>query len=235
MHGRRMERAVILAGALAALNIAGASSMRQVSAADAARDFTQWDKDISEFQKQDSKRLFPPGEVVFVGSSSVRLWDLPKWFGEATALNRGFGGSQICDSVHFVDELVLRHKPRLVVLYAGDNDVAAGKSADEVHADFQAFTASVHKALPETRIVFISIKPSLARWEQRDTQQAANKLIAADCEADPLLDFVDVWPEMLDANGTPKKELYRDDGLHMSDAGYAVWVELTKPYLEKQD
>lgn len=192
-----------------------------------------WNAAIAEFEKEDADRPPPQNGVVFVGSSSIRLWDLAVSFPELPAINRGFGGSQACDAAHFAEQLVVKHRPRLVVFYSGDNDVAAGKTAEQVHHDFREFVGNVRKGLPETPIVIFSIKPSIARWKLRDVMQAANKLIAADAEEkDSQLVFIDVWPAMLAENGEPRKELFREDGLHMNDEGYKVWTELLRPHLE---
>lgn len=191
-----------------------------------------WEETIAAFEATDAKE--PPAKqgVLFVGSSSIRMWDLKKSFPGLPVINRGFGGSQICHATHFVDRLIAPHDPRVVVFYAGDNDIAAGKGPEQVHEDFRAFVAAVRKSLPKTPIVFIAIKPSIARWKLAEEIQAANKLIAADCEKDETLEFVDVWPAMLGEDGQPRKELLRDDRLHMTDAGYAVWTELLMPHLD---
>ena len=110
-----------------------------------------WEKDIAKFEAEDRTNPPPHESILFVGSSSIRGWRLPKYFPELTTINRGFGGSQICDSTHFLDRLVLKHRPQVVVIYAGDNDVAAGKSAEQVHRDFLAFVVGVHATLPETK------------------------------------------------------------------------------------
>jgi len=203
-------------------------------AADADGDADPWAADMAAFEKQDAERPFEQGGIVFVGSSSIRLWDLGKWFPDLPVLNRGFGGSQIVDSVKHVDLLIVRHKPRLVVFYGGDNDVAGGKSAEQVHADFQALVAAVRKPLPEAQIVCISIKPSILRWEMRETQRAANKLIREECENGESLEFVDVWPAMLGEDGAPRKELFVEDGLHLNEAGYEIWVQLLRPHLKSE-
>jgi lysophospholipase L1-like esterase len=163
------------------------------------------------------------------------MWDLAKSFPGLTAINRGFGGSQICDATQFVDVLVVKYKPRLIVFYAGDNDVNAGKSAEQVHVDFRAFVARVRKSLRETPMVYISIKPSMARWAQRETQRDANRLIAADCAEDETLEFVDVWPVMLGEDGEPRKELFVEDGLHLNQAGYKAWAALVRPHLTRNE
>jgi lysophospholipase L1-like esterase len=191
-----------------------------------------WAHAIKAFEKQDAKEPPPQGAVVFVGSSSIRLWDLKKSFPDLPAVNRGFGGSQMCDSAHYAEQLVIKLHPRVVVLYAGDNDIAAGKKPEQVHHDFRDFTEKVRKGLPEARLIFISIKPSVARWKLADKMREANKLIAADCEKDEKLKFLDVWPVMLGPDGQPRKEIFRDDNLHMTEAGYAEWTKLLRPLLE---
>ena len=192
----------------------------------------RWAVDMRRFDKYDEEHPPQPGGIVFVGSSSIRLWDLHKSFPESKALNRGFGGSQIADSVRNLDRLVLRHKPAVVVMYAGDNDISGGKTPEVVLMDFEAFVAGIRKELPETKIAYIAIKPSIARWKLADTMQQANAAIKAFCERTEGCEFVDVWPAMLDEAGQPREELYVKDGLHLSAKGYAVWNELVRPHLK---
>jgi lysophospholipase L1-like esterase len=192
-----------------------------------------WEEAIAAYEAADVKAPPPKQGVLFIGSSSIRLWDLKKSFPDLPVINRGFGGSQICHATHFVDRLITPHDPRVIVFYAGDNDIAAGKDAEQVYDDFRAFVAAVRKSLPKTPIVYIAIKPSIARWKLAEQIKAANRLIAADCEKDETLQFVDVWPKMLGEDGKPRSELLRDDKLHMTPAGYAVWTELLLPHLKK--
>ncbi|MEM9353426.1 MAG: GDSL-type esterase/lipase family protein [Planctomycetota bacterium] len=180
---------------------------------------------MARFAAADEAAPSEPGGVVFVGSSSIRLWKLGESFPEWSALNRGFGGSELCDSVHYFDLLVAKHKPAAVVLYAGDNDVAAGKTAERVHADFRAFAAKLDAALPECRLLYVAIKPSLSRWDKAAEMKRANDLIAADCGEDERHTFVDIWAPMLGGDGRPRKELFVSDGLHLSKEGYAFWNE----------
>jgi lysophospholipase L1-like esterase len=215
---------------LVGASMAARSHALEPSTSDASEsDPAAWKDELQAFAKLDADKMPPPGAVLFVGSSSIRLWDLAKSFPELVAINRGFGGSQICDSTLRANELVVKYKPRLIVFYAGDNDVNSGKSAEQVHVDFTAFVAKVRKSLPKTPIVCISIKPSIARWDQRETQREANRRIAADCEKDETLEFVDVWPVMLGEDGEPKQEIFQSDRLHMNDEGYKLWVELLGP------
>lgn len=192
----------------------------------------RWAEEIAQFRRHDAESPPPAGAVVFVGSSSIRLWDLAKSFPGLAAINRGFGGSHLCDAVHYADLLVANHQPSKIVLYAGDNDLAAGKTADQVLGDFQQFVAEIRRSSAETPIIFIAIKPSPDRWKLRAEQQRANRLIAKECGAGKNLHFVDVWQAMLGADGVPRAQFFQEDGLHLNDAGYAVWTKLLRPLLD---
>jgi lysophospholipase L1-like esterase len=191
----------------------------------------RWAKEMAAFEEQDRKDP-AVGGVVFVGSSSIRLWDLKKSFPDVPALNRGFGGSVIPDSVAHVDLLVIRHKPRIVIFYAGDNDIAAGHTPQQVFNDYKAFVAKVHAALPATRIAFIAIKPSIQRWALVDKVRAANALVREHAAADDRLGFVDVDGPMLGWDEKPRKDLFIADGLHMTPKGYELWTTLVRPFIE---
>jgi len=192
----------------------------------------RWEETIGKFVASDKENPPEQGGVVFVGSSSIRGWKLSKYFPDLPAINRGFGGSEICDSTHYFDDLVAKHQPRVVVFYAGDNDVAGGKNAFQVLADFRSFADKMEKQLPESKLLYIAIKPSIARWKMADTMAEANTLIATVCETEEQWRFVDIWEPMLGDDGKPREELYVKDGLHLSHEGYKLWTELVKPHLE---
>ena len=193
-----------------------------------------FEAEIKAFEAADREKPPPEGAVLFVGSSSIRLWaTLAEDFPGVRAINRGFGGSQVADSTRFADRIVLPYKPRQVVLYAGDNDIAAGKTPEQVLADFKAFVDKVHRALPEAKITYIAIKPSTARWHLVEQIREANRLIKALCdrpedEGDRLA-FADVFTPMLGDDGMPRKELLVEDGLHLSREGYRLWAEVLRP------
>jgi lysophospholipase L1-like esterase len=191
-----------------------------------------WAGEIAKFEAADQATPFAPGGIVFVGSSSIRLWDLASAFPGRRVLNRGFGGTQILDSVRHLDRLVIGHKPATVVFYAGDNDLSAGRTPHQVLADFEAFAAGVHAALPSTRIAFIGIKPSIARWALIAKVRDANRLVRDFCDRDDRLGFVDVDAAMLGWDGKPRPELFVKDGLHMSPKGYEIWNMLVRPFIE---
>jgi uncharacterized sulfatase len=194
--------------------------------------FARWEKEVQAIEHRDREKAPAPGGVVFAGSSSIRLWDLTKSFPDVPAINSGFGGSQIADVTHFAGRLVLKHKPRAVVFYAGDNDIAAGKSPAQVADDFRAFAAAVHRDLPKTKVLFLAVKPTPARWRLFDVQTRANALVESYCRGIEWLQFVDVVKPMLGADGKPRPELYALDGLHLNEQGYKVWAELLRPHLK---
>ncbi|HEX4129950.1 MAG TPA: neutral/alkaline non-lysosomal ceramidase N-terminal domain-containing protein [Pirellulales bacterium] len=194
---------------------------------------SKWAEAIEAFATQDREHPPQPGGIVFVGSSSIRRWPLQEYFPELPVLNRGFGGSQLADSVEFAYNIVTPYKPSTVVLYAGDNDLAAGKSPQEVAADFEAFIRKVRPALPEAKILYLSIKPSPKRWSIVDKGREANRLIEhwIATSGDKRLEFVDVATPLLGNDGQPRPELYADDKLHLSDAGYKIWADILRPLL----
>ena len=187
--------------------------------------------ELMAFHQQDLAGRPPPGGVVFVGSSSIRFWNLDASFPGRKYLNRGFGGSQIADSIANLELLVLRHAPNTVVFYAGDNDIAFGKTPDRVAADFRSLARDVHARLPDARILFLAIKPSIARWNLVGPMREANRQIREHCALDPRLAYVDVHTPMIGPDGRPRADLLYADGLHLSAAGYALWTQLVAPLL----
>ncbi len=220
-YSRRMGR-VLAALACAAACLGGLAAGQEAG----------FEKELAAFEAQDKAAPPMPGGVVFVGSSSIRLWDLKGSFPELGAVNRGFGGSQIADSVEHADLLVLRRKPRTVIFYAGDNDLAAGKTPAAVAADYKTFVEKVWAGLPDLRIAFIGIKPSLQRWAIVDKVREANALIRAYSATDDRLGYVDVDGPMLGWDEKPRLDLFQPDGLHMTPKGYALWTTLVRPFVE---
>jgi lysophospholipase L1-like esterase len=222
----RMSRLIRIAVLLAAAASGTVAFARTPEAATPDR----WEEALAAFAAADLKNAPEPGAVLFVGSSSIRLWDgLEEQFEDARVLKRGFGGSRLADCVKHLDRLVVNYRPRLVLLYAGDNDLAEGGSPEDVLARVQAFAEGVHGRLPETRVVFISIKPSPARRALLQKARAANDLVRAYADRHPLVDYVDVFTPMLAVDGSPRAELFRKDELHLNDQGYALWRKIIRP------
>jgi lysophospholipase L1-like esterase len=217
------------AAAALVLFLVGAGLARAAMPAASA---SRWEPDIRAFEASDREQMPAPGGIVFIGSSSIRGWDVAKSFPGLPVINRGFGGSQIADSVEFADRIVIPYKPKTVVFYAGDNDINSGKTPQQVLRDYREFVAKVHGALPDGKIVFIAIKPSLRRWNLVGTMREANKLVREYSDSNAKLEFVDVDPPMLGSDGKPRPELFVEDGLHMTAEGYRVWTALVRPFLE---
>jgi lysophospholipase L1-like esterase len=195
-----------------------------VAPASAPTTASAFEPEIAAIEAQDNVDRAPRGGIVFVGSSSIRLWpNLASDFPDAPVLNHGFGGSTLQDVVYFAPRIVLPYTPRIIVLYAGDNDLAAGRSPEQVLGDYTAFVRLVRRALPATRLIFISIKPSPSRSALAEPMRAANALIAQAITRDTLATFVDLFTPMLGASGRPRPELFQADSLHMTPAGYALW------------
>lgn len=194
----------------------------------------RWEPQIAAFEKADSKDPPPKDAILFVGSSSIRGWKLKKYFPELKTINRGFGGSQMSDSLHYADRIVIPHRPKAIVVYAGDNDIAKGKSPEVVARDYQAFVKKVRGELPNVRVLFIAIKPSLKRWKLIEDIRKANKMISKLTSEDPLQEFIDIDTPMLGGDGKPRKELFVKDGLHLSHAGYVLWSNATVAAINKK-
>lgn len=193
---------------------------------------SRWEKDIEAIEKRIASGTSAKDGIVFVGSSSIRLWKLEKYFPGMMAANHGFGGSVLADSVQYFDRIVVPVRPRVIVMYAGDNDIASKKTPEMVASDFQEFLRLVDEKIPECeRVIYIAIKPSVKRWAMAETMQVANRKIEAMCRNHPRGAFLDTWPLMLDANGMPKAELLQEDGLHLNDAGYLIWSDALRPLL----
>ncbi|GAB4131308.1 MAG: hypothetical protein Kow0040_10500 [Thermogutta sp.] len=193
-------------------------------------DPTRWESDIRKFEEQDRLQSPPKDPVLFVGSSSIRLWDTAKSFPEWPTLNRGFGGSQIHEVTHFADRIVLPYRPRLIVFYAGDNDLASGVDPDTVLERFQTFVKKLRDAELRAPIIFVGIKPSVARWRLIDKIREANRKIQEWAENHPEQDvhFLSVEKPMLDDQGFPRGDLLREDGLHLNQRGYEIWNDLLR-------
>lgn len=191
-----------------------------------------FEEDIRNFQEADRENPPSPGGVLFLGSSSIRMWALEQWFPGLDALNRGYGGSYISDSIFYADRILLPYRPRSVIFYAGDNDLADGKNPEKVFLDYRDMAGIILTNLPETDFVFISIKPSISRWELIEEIRLVNGWIQEFCRGNPRLHFLDIEKAMLTERGKPDPSLFLEDGLHLNEKGYRIWTEMLRPLLE---
>lgn len=193
----------------------------------------RWKKELDAFAVADRQQMPPPGGVLFVGSSSIRFWNgLETAFDDQpVVIKRGFGGSRLSESADLVHRLVVPYQPRLVVLYAGENDIHEGVSPTELLAHFQRFVQQVQGALPATRVAWMAIKPSPSRLALMATMREANLLIQTHVLQHDNLDYIDVHTAMLDNDGRPRPELFLRDQLHLSAEGYGLWRQIVSAHL----
>lgn len=217
---RRLALAIVFS--VLALLIIGAEPVKSV-----------WESSIAAFEADDQKSPPPADPILFVGSSTIRMWNLKKFLPELVALNRGFGGSAFSDLSFFFDRVVLPYNPSIAVVYSGDNDIASGKSPEQVATDYAAFHTKFRAAFPDTPLIFLAIKPSIQRWALYDKMKEANRRIAEQHKADARFTALDLGPLMLGEDGKPRAELFIKDGLHLSDAGYKLWSEELIPLIER--
>ncbi len=194
--------------------------------------FAKWEKAISDFERHDITNPPPKGCVVFIGSSTIARWKtLAEDFPGLPVVNRGFGGSEIVDATHFAARVIFPYEPKTVVLRAGGNDLWASNSVAKVFGDYQDFVATVHAKLPDAKIVFLSLSPSLARWSQHEKEKALNSLIAEDIRGKSYLQYIETYDVPLGTNGLPRAELFVADKLHFNADGYKLFAERIRPQM----
>lgn len=198
----------------------------------APHDFARWEPEIKAFEAADRATPPPAGACLFIGSSTIRMWSTPAQdFPDHKVLNRGFGGSEIADSAHLPDRIVIPYRPRQVFLRAGGNDIHAGRPAEEVAADFADFVMRIHDRLPDTEVVFISLCPAPVRWAEKDENRKLNELVREMARGMPRVTFVDCFDLSLTPDGEVRPELFLADRLHLNAEGYQLLAERVRPFL----
>lgn len=230
MH--RLRSASLVGALLIATACAPVSPVPPAPPSVAPATASAFESEIAEIEARDGVDARTRGGTVFVGSSSIRMWpNLAADFPGLPVFNHGFGGSTLADVVWFTPRIVLPYAPRAIVLYAGDNDLAAGRTPEQVLNDYTSFVRVARQALPAVRLVYVSIKPSPSRWALAEPMRQANALIARAIARDTLATYVDVFTPMLGSSGRPRPELFQADSLHMTPAGYALWRERLAPLI----
>jgi acetyl esterase/lipase/lysophospholipase L1-like esterase len=198
-------------------------------------DFARWEKEIAAMEAADRTNPPPRNAVLFIGSSTIRGWKtLAQDFPGVPVINRGFGGSEVADAAHFVDRLVTPHAPRKIIFRSGGNDLANGKTPEQVANDFQGFVHAVQARLPETPIVYLSWAPTPLRWSQARRERKLNELVAAFAQGQPSLTYVETDDLVLGPDGKPRADLFGADQLHFNPAGYRLLAERVRPIVERQ-
>ena len=191
-------------------------------------------EDVKVFKHQDSVEAPPEHAILFVGSSSFTRWtDVQNYFPGYTIINRGFGGSSLADVIRYENVVIFKYKPKQIVMYCGENDLAASDTvtAQMVFDRFKKLFSDIRKKFSNIPFVYISVKPSPSRWQLREKMIAANSQIERFLAKKKNTVFLDVYHKMLGPNGTPIKEIYDEDNLHMNAKGYAIWRKEIQPHL----
>jgi lysophospholipase L1-like esterase len=194
--------------------------------------FDQWEKEIAAFEAADRNQAPPKGGILFIGSSTIRLWKtLAQDFPDHKVINRGFGGSEIADSTHFAERVIFPYEPKQVFLRAGGNDIHNGRLPEEVAADFAEFVQVVHSRLPKTEVVYIAVSPAPSRWGENDKYRALNKRIRKIALHSPRVTYIDSYDMSLTSEGRARPDLFVADQLHFNAEGYKLLAERVRPYL----
>ena len=193
-----------------------------------------WYEDEVKRLEKDSLNINYKAATIFYGSSSMRLWTtLYDDFKDLNPVNLGFGGSTLAACVWFFDRIMRNYLPERMVVYAGDNDIGDGRHPEEVFIFFQQLVTEVNKRFGTIPCYFISLKPSLSRWNIVDQFKYTNNLIENEIiKNDNNWRFINIFKGMLDSAGKPKKEYFTADGLHLSEAGYRLWKEIVIKYIK---
>jgi len=199
-----------------------------------AQDRPFW-KDIRSFQISDSLHRPPANAIVFVGSSSFTMWkNVNQYFPGRTIINRGFGGSSLPHVIEYADEIVIPYKPRQVVVYCGENDFMSDTVTSEMVVErFRHLFSLLRKQMPRAEILYVSMKPSPSRQHLMPQFSSANAAIRDFLKKKRRTTYVNIWDDMLDNQGKPRKELFLADMLHMNEKGYAIWQKALEPHLRK--
>jgi lysophospholipase L1-like esterase len=170
--------------------------------------------------------------ILFTGSSSIRMWDKMKTaFPNYNVVNLGFGGSEMSDLLFYVDKLIISFAPKTVFIYEGDNDINFGRTTKDILSTADSILHRIRSKLPDTEIIFISPKPSLARWNLKEKYVTFNKQLEAWTHQKKRVRFADVWSPMLDSKGMVRKDIFIADGLHLNEKGYSIWTSALAKYL----
>lgn len=197
-----------------------------------AQDPNRFKNDVDELANKEYNFSNDKKLVVFAGSSSIRMWkDVQSYFPGYNVINNGFGGSQFSDLLYFYNELILQQKPEILFIYEGDNDINDKKKPGKVLKEAKQLTEKIKKDLPETRIIYISPKPSIARVQLKNEYIKFNKKLKKYCKKQGDIGFADVWYPMLDKNGNLYKDVFIEDGLHMNKKGYDIWGKVIGGFL----
>jgi len=198
-----------------------------------AQDPLRFQNEVEQVREKYPPQVQRENLALFTGSSSIKMWNnLAEYFPDHEVVNAGFGGSQTFELLHYVNELIIDYKPKKVFIYEGDNDISSGKSSTEIILTMHKLVETIEAVLPEVEIYLIAAKPSISRWHLKDKYLDLNQHFKEYSELYDNVDYVNIWNIMLDAEGSPKKEIFLEDNLHMNKAGYDLWAEVVKKFMD---
>lgn len=200
-----------------------------------SQEVSRYQNDIQTIKQYDKIYAPPKNPILFVGSSSFRLWgDLERTFANYQVLNRGIGGAVIKDISNHIDDLITPYAPRQIFIYVGENDIANQTTSEAVLNNTKKLLTEIRERLPSVPIVYIAMKPSPSREKFLPIVIKANQQIRDYIATKKNMTFIDVFTPMLTREGKPKPELFLADQLHMNQSGYAIWIKAIKPHLLKR-
>ncbi|MBN2105198.1 hypothetical protein JW835_14260 [bacterium] len=191
----------------------------------------RFQSEINAFIWWDQKNSPPADAVLFIGSSSIRMWKTHESFPNLPVINRGFGGAHISDILYFYNQIIQKYDVKMIIFYCGDNDIAAGKSADQVFNDYQELIRLILLDMPDVKFLYLSIKPSVSRWNFWNKMSEMNQMVQNYNRARSRLYYLDMSSPLLDASGQPDPCLLLEDGLHLNEKGYKEWNKLLNHHL----
>ncbi len=185
-----------------------------------------YEEDVQRLENEALNITYKP-EMLFYGSSTITLWqNLYEDFEKYKPVNLGFGGSTLEACVYYFKRIIKPYNPEYIVVYAGDNDLGDGNSAENVFNFFEQLVTLITESFATATLFYISIKPSPSRWNINEKIKQANELIEQSINNNhPQIKFIDMYHKMLNENGEPDAALFVEDGLHLSSKGYALWKE----------
>jgi lysophospholipase L1-like esterase len=211
--------------------LAGLAMLTAGVSAQQARNPDRWEPTMKGFEDEARNNPPAPGQIVFFGSSTIRMWDLAASFPDLKTINRGFGGGEMADLPRYVGRVVTPLKPRVIVISTGGNDIERGASAEEIAGNFQRMVETVQKELPAARVVVFGVKPYPAIAGKIAEVRKTNALLRTFAEHGNNVVFIDVEKIVLGTDGTPRGDLFQEDGVHLTTEGYKLYTAALRPHL----
>ena len=188
-------------------------------------------EEIHQFDLWNAKNSFPQQAILFVGSSSIRLWQTAKYFSKYSVINRGFGGARCSDVYNHYDVVIKPYQAKIIIIYCGDNDINAGESVDHVFAETKKLLERIGDDFPNSKVAFIGIKGSESRRDKWERMNQLNQKMKSYLSQKKGMNYLDLGKSLMDSNGRPRAKYFREDRLHLSEEGYQVWSDTLEKYL----